>query len=148
MQRSAPGMKMKLLSLGSVVLSSLFLAGCTTTITNLTPSTQKRNKDALYPVEVVFDTRQSVIRRDTLTPYVLVGSQIYPMQRTLDLKNRWETLVPVPPDKEYVNYRFKFDYDYKSIPRPKPGSILSVPYQMQILDRLPPATTARTAATK
>ena len=127
--------KKKLLSLGPLLLSSLLLAGCTTTITNLTPSTQRRNPNGLYPVEVALDTREYCIRKETLKPYVLVGSRIYPMQPTLMLKDRWETLVPVPANMEYVNYRFKFNYDLRSIPEPTPSSKLSRPFQLQILDK-------------
>ena len=129
------GMKKKLFPIAPILLSSLLLAGCTTTITNLTPSTQKRQADGLYPVEVELDTRNRGIRQETIQPYVLVGTQIYPMQQTLNLKNRWETLVPVPADKEFVNYQFKFNYDQRGIPRPTPGSRLSRPFQLQVLDK-------------
>ncbi len=115
--------------------SSLLLAGCTTTITNLTPSTEPRQTNGLYSFEVDFDTRQHSIRRNSLQPYVLIGSQAYPMQRNSVLDNRWETLVPVPADKEYVNYRYKFNYELSRIPKPAPGSKLSQPYQLQILDK-------------
>ncbi len=125
----------KLSSRALILLSSLLFAGCTTTITNLTPSTQPRAANGLYPIEVTLDTRDRCIRQETLKPYVLIGEEIYPMQPTFMLKNRWETLVPVPADKEYVNYRFKFNYDYRSIPKPHPGSRLSRPYQFQIKDQ-------------
>jgi hypothetical protein len=128
-------MKKKLSSLGPLLLSSLLLSGCTTTITNLTPSTQKRNPNALYPIEVELDTRDATIRHESIKPYVLVGSQSYPMQQTLGLKNRWETLVPVPPDKEYVSYRFKVNYDNRRIPEARPNSRLSQPFQLQVLDK-------------
>jgi hypothetical protein len=128
-------MKKTLSPLALLLLSSLLFAGCTTTITNLTPSTEKRNANGLYPVEVELDTRDRGIRQDTLKPYVLVGTRSYPMRPTLMLKNRWETLVPVPADQEYVNYRFKFNYDRRSIPKPHPGSKLSQDFQLQILDK-------------
>lgn len=128
-------MKKKLFSLSIVLLSSLLFTGCTTTITNLTPSTQKRDPGGLYPFEVALDTTERRIREETLQPYVLIGPQSFPMQPTLMLKNRWETLIPISPDKEHVNYRFKFDYKYNSIPEPRPGSRLSRPYQLQILDK-------------
>lgn len=130
-------MKKKLISLctlGTVVVSSLLLTGCATTITNLTPSTQKRNADSLYPFEVVVDTGDHRIRDETLTPYVLIGPEAFPMQPTHMLKNRYETLIPIPPGKEYVNYRYKFDYRYNSIPEPRPQSRLSRPYQLHIVE--------------
>src|SRR6185369_358237 len=100
-------MKKKLPRLSAILLSSLLFSGCTTTITNLTPSTEKRSPNGLYPFEVALDTRQHSIRRDSVKPYVLIGTQAYPMDQTLSIKNRWETLVPIPGDKEYVSYRFK-----------------------------------------
>lgn len=128
-------MKKKLPSLCLALVASLFLAGCTTTITNLTASTQKRSPTGLYPVEVELDTREQCLKEETLAPYVLVGTQSYPMQHTLMLKNRWEAVVPVPGNVEYVNYRFKFNYDTRSIGKPTPGSKLSGPFQFQILDK-------------
>lgn len=128
-------MKKKPLLTYALLLSSLLWTGCTTTITNLTPTTHKRNANGLYPFEVALDTREHSIRRDTLQPSVVIGDHLYPMQQTLMLKNRWETLVPVPANQEYVNYRFKFDYQSRSIPEPKPGSKMSRPFQLQILDK-------------
>jgi hypothetical protein len=133
--KARAGMKKKLSLFGPLLLSSLLFVGCTTTITNLTPSTQRRNVNGLYPFEVELDTREHSIRRETLKPYVLVGEQAYPMQPTLGLKNRWETLVAVPPNKEYVSYRFKFNYDCRGLGKPKPSSKLSRPFQLEVLDK-------------
>jgi hypothetical protein len=127
-------MKKKLSLCGPLLFSSLLLAGCTTTVTNLTPSTETRNQNGLYPFEVALDTREHSIRRTTLKPFVLVGSQAYPMQPTFGLQNRWETLVPVPADREYVNYRFKFNYLTRSF-KGTPSSKLSRPFQLQVLDK-------------
>ena len=113
----------------------LIFCGCATTITNLTPSTQKRNADGLYPVEVVLDTHQQSLVKESIAPYVIVDTNIYPMQPTMMLNNRWEALVPVPANRDVVNYRYKFDYDYRSIPRRQPGSKLSPPYQLRIIDK-------------
>jgi hypothetical protein len=120
---------------GGTLLLCLLLAGCSTTITNLTPSTAKLNTNGFYPFEVVLDVHQHAIRPKTLQPYVLVGSQAFPMQPAPKLNDRWETLVPISPDKEFVNYRFKLNYEYSAIPRAKKGSQLSVPYQLQIVEK-------------
>jgi hypothetical protein len=118
-----------------LLVSSLLLTGCTTTITNLTPSTQKRSPSGLYPFEIAIDTREYKLRQGSLQPYVLIGTQAYPMQPTFMLTNRWETLVPISPDKEFVSYHFKINYLYNSIGRPEPSSRLSPPAQLHILDR-------------
>jgi|SRR5687768_6555263 len=113
----------------------LALTGCTTALTNLTPRSHQRNSNGLYPVEVMWDSRAADIKKDTIKGYVVVGEDAYPMNRSPMLTNRWEALLPVPADKDFVNYRFKFDYLYKKIPAPAPSSRMSDPYQLQIVDR-------------
>ena len=118
-----------------LLLLPCLLAGCTTTITNLTPSRQVRNTTGLYPFEVAWESSQQSLRKESLKPYVVIGLESYPMQATPMIKNRWETLVPVLADKEIVNYHFKFDYEYNAIPVPRQNSKLSRPYQLQILEK-------------
>lgn len=119
-------------------LCSLF-AGCTSithiTLTNLTPRQHTRNPNGLYPVEVAWDSNQANIVHESIKGYVVVGEDAYPMQRQPVLTNRWETFLPVPADKQFVNYLFKFDYDYKAIPNRRPGSRRSEPFQLEIVDR-------------
>ncbi len=57
------------------------------------------------------------------------------MHRTAMLTNRWEALVPVPKDASSVHYRYKFDYEYRSLPEAKPGSKMSDPYKLEIIER-------------
>ena len=127
---------MKLLSvLGRIVATGmvLVLSGCTTTsIHNLTPSRYPRHQDGLYLFQVEWQSNQQSLRKDTLKPYVVIGTESYPLQRTPMLQNRWEAMVPLPAEQPVVNYRFKFDYEYLSIPARRPNSKLSAPYQLQI----------------
>jgi hypothetical protein len=122
----------------SLLAASLLFTGCaTSTITNLTPSHQMRNSENLYPVEAAFDTREKALQKDTLQPYVIIGFDAYPMEPTPLLDNRWETLIPVPPNANTVNYRYKFDYEYLSVPERRKSSKLSPTYQLQIIDHGP-----------
>ena len=116
-----------------LLLVPLLFVGCST-ITNLTPSQQPRNSTGLYPVEVKWDSRQQSIRQQSLEPSVMIGHESYSMRKTPLMKNRWETLIPVPADKNEVNYRFKFDYEYNAIPQPRPDSRLSPEYKLRIVD--------------
>jgi hypothetical protein len=109
--------------------------GCRTTLTNLTPSQVPRNTSGLYPFEVAWDTTQQSIKEDTIAAFVLVGSESYPMQRTPKLPNRWEANVPILAEKAEVNYRFKFDYQYLSIPERRHNSRTSPQYQLRILNQ-------------
>ena len=120
------------------VLTLTFLAilcGCTTTISNLTPSRQPRNADNLYPFEVTYDTKEKVVREETIKPYVMIGAQLYPMEPAPMLKNRWEAQVPIGANTNMIYYRYKFDYQYDRIPTPGEGSRLSPTYQLEIVDK-------------
>ncbi len=120
-----------------LLLAPLLLAGCATpsNITNLTPRTVARNANGFYPVEVEWKSRQQTMRRETIKPAVMIGTEFFPMRPAPLLKNRWETLIPVPADQEYIHYRIKFDYDYNSIPIPRHDSKLSPPYQMRVIEK-------------
>ena len=121
-----------------LLLVSLLLGGCTTrtitqtSITNLTPPKQVRNESGLYLLEALWSSQQQSIRKDSFKAYVKVGLEFYPMRPTQMLPNRWEALVPVPPDKAILNYSFKFDYLYNAIPEPRADSKWSSLYQLEI----------------
>lgn len=115
-----------------LIFAPLLLAGCTSTFTNLTPLVQTRNANNLYPVEVAMTSRQETLRWDTIKPQIVVGNEVYPMRPTMLMTNRWEGLVPVPPDANLVHYRYKFDFDYNAMGRPKPDSALSPEYTLRV----------------
>ncbi len=112
---------------------ALALTGCSS-ITNLTPARQPRNSTGLYTVEAAWASRQQSIRPDSFRPSVVVGMESYPMRRTPLLVNRWEALVPIPQEKSAINYRFKFDFDYNSVPQPLPDSKMSREYKLEIVE--------------
>jgi len=125
-------MTKKILFLGAL---PLLLAGCSTTITNLTPGQVNRNTTGMYAFEVAWDSTQQSVVNGSVQPSVFVEWQNYPMQPTPRLKNRWEALVPVPANQEYVNYHYKFDYQYRTIPSVRSNSINSKPYQLHIINK-------------
>lgn len=125
-----------ILRLGLFSLAAAVLTGCTTpSITNLTPSRLPRKENAQYAFSVEYATRQSTILKDTFKAYVIVGNDRYPMERTPLLDNRWETLVPIPPQQEAISYRYRFEYEYKAIPVPKVEVRDTKPYQLIITGR-------------
>lgn len=116
-----------------LAVPALLLTGCAGTFSNLTPVTQTRNSNNLYPVEVAFTSPQTSLRWDSIRPYVLVNGQLYDMHQTPLLTNRWEGFVPVAPSDDSVSYRYKFDYLYNGFSaQPQPGSAYSPPYHLQI----------------
>ena len=121
-----------LLLLGCAVF---VFAGCTTpTITNLTASRLHRKESGQYEFAVEYYSRQQTLVKDSMKAFVIVGLDQYEMQRVPYLTNRWETLVPVPEDQDLVNYRYRFDYQYRAIPVRREDSKLSRFYQLIILE--------------
>ena len=118
-----------------VLCLPLLLAGCASSITNLTPQHQVRNASNLYPVEAAFASRQETLRWHTIRPQIMAGSEFYTMRPTLLMTNRWEGLVPVPPGTKVVHYRYKFDFERNAMGRPKADSALSPEYTLWILDK-------------
>jgi hypothetical protein len=117
-----------------LLLLPLLVAGCTT-VTNLTARKQPRNAEGLYLVEAAWATRQATIKPETIKPYVVVGHETYPMKLTPLASNRWEALVPVPNEKESIVYRFKFDFERKTVPEPLPDSVMSDAFRLDIVER-------------
>ncbi|MDX1951339.1 MAG: hypothetical protein SFY81_04095 [Verrucomicrobiota bacterium] len=123
---------MTMKSLLPLSLALMLLTGCTATITNLTPRQTTRNANNLYPFEVAWETRQGTLKKETIKPYVVIGMEQYPMQPAPSVPDRWEAIIPIPADQQFINYRYKFDYMYKAIPKPESGSQMSQPYQLEI----------------
>jgi len=116
-----------------LLLTGLLIAGCaTTTVTNLTATTQMRNPNNLYLLEYQWDTTQQTIKPDSVQPYVLVGFDSYEMRPTLKMTNRWEALVPIGPEKKVITYRFKVDYEYGRFGKPGKASKHSPEYKLYI----------------
>lgn len=114
---------------------TMMWTGCMTShITNLTPSAAARNPSGQYLIEMAIDHRQQTLRDDSITPYVVIGFDNYKMVRTPKVPNRWETYIPVPADKNSVNYYFKVLYEYNKFAGRGEGSRLSPEYKLSIED--------------
>lgn len=116
-----------------VLILPLLVAGCSTTITNLTPQLQTRKADNLYPVAVALDSTQQTLLWETIRPRVVVDNTSYALQPTPFMTNRWEGLMPVPASEDTVRYQYQFDYDYNAMGGPKPANLLSPQYTLRIV---------------
>jgi len=129
-------MMRKALKFGSLA-AAVLLVGCgtTSTVTLLSPRTQMRNAEGLYPVEIEFRSNMQALRKETLKPYLQIGEDNYPMRRTPRMEHRWETLLPVPASTNLTTYRVKIDFEYYAIPVPKASSVLAGPYQLSVREK-------------
>ena len=113
----------------------LALAGCSSTITNLTAGRLPRNSDGTYRVEAAWQSTEQAIRPETIKPSVLVGSESYPMRPEQVVADRWEAFVPVPADQNLIHYQFRFDFMRNTIPVQVPDNKLSATYTLRIIDK-------------
>jgi hypothetical protein len=118
-----------------VLPALLLLVGCAAVGSNLSAQRQIRNNNNLYPVEVKFDSKQQALRWDSVKAYVMVGKDTIEMRRTHLMNNRWEALIPVPPDVHSISYHYKFEYLYNDFGGPSKGSASTRGYTLQILDQ-------------
>jgi len=121
----------KLNKLCFLILLPAVLAGCSS-ITNLTPSELPRDASGYYHVEAMWQTRRAVVRPDSFKPLVVVEFQTYPMQPVPKVEDRWEAFIPIPSDKTYVHYRYKFDFLDDSFGKPKGNSLMSPSYTLSV----------------
>jgi hypothetical protein len=116
-----------------LILLPWLLVGCASSkVTNLTPTKEPRNPNHLYLVEYQWNSDQQTIRPTSITPYVVVGFDFYPMRHTPKMTNRWEAFIPVPQGKKSITYHFKVDYDYNRFGKPGKGSKLSPEYKLVV----------------
>ena len=118
-----------------IFLAALLLGGCArATLTNLTVGQQPRDANGLYRVEIIWENDANGVRHETVQPVLLVGTNVFPMQRTALVSNRWEALVPVAADAAGVTYRVRVDWKFNAIPVPEANSKMSKTFQLQIRD--------------
>jgi len=113
-------------------LAVLMLTGCHS-ITNLTPSSLPRAQHGLYRFEMAWDSSQQSARVETVTPFVMIGHQLFPMERTRVTQKRWECFVPVAHDRNTVHYQYKVNYGYYGFEDSKTNSLQSAPFSLRIV---------------
>jgi len=118
-----------------LLLLPLALAGCSSSITNLTPGRLVRNSDGTCRVEAAWRSTERTIRPETIKPSVMVGLESYPMHPELVVSDRWEAFVPVPADQKLTHYQFRFDFIRNGIPKAVADSKLSATYTLEIVDK-------------
>ncbi len=115
-------------------LIALVFGGCTT-VTNLTATKQRRESNGLYRVEAAWTTDQASIIPESIKAYVVLGNERIPMTPIPLVKNRWEAFLPVAADQTFIRYRFKYDFDYYSMPGRRKDSVLTEEFKMNITDK-------------
>ena len=116
----------------SVLALAAVVSGCAPNYVNLTPGTVPRTPDNLYPFEVEWNSPRRGANNAAVQASVMVGTNFFPMTRVGRTSDRWEARVPLPTDRAFIPYRFKFDYDYPALKAREPASDRSPEYGLRI----------------
>lgn len=96
-----------------VALVAIAGAGCAVSRnTNLTPRSLPMAVDSSYLFETTFTSDRRGVDPESVKAWVMIDLQLYPMQRVPNTENRFEALIPLPPDRNIVRYNYKFEYVY------------------------------------
>jgi uncharacterized protein YceK len=114
-----------------MLLLPVLLAGCSS-ITNLTPSQYPRDASNYYRVEAMWRSDRRVIQPESFKPLVVVDFQSYPMRPVPLVTDRWEAFIPVPADKDFIHFHYKFDFMDYAFGKPKADSQMSPSYSLSI----------------
>ena len=112
----------------------LLAAGCSSHMTNLTPSTLPHEESGLYHFEIEWKSTERALnlRADKVQGYVVVNQQFHPMSRVPGMPDRWESEVPLPKDQRPVYYYYKWNYETAGFGRDHPNSTRSRQYRVEI----------------
>lgn len=96
---------------------------------------QPRDGNGMYRFEMAWETKESGVIHEMVQPRLLINNESHPMSRTAMTTNRWETLVSIPKEETFVNYRYVVNYAKKGGKlQPSLNSIASKPYELQIIE--------------
>ena len=115
----------------------VLLPGCAAKFTNLTPQRLPRSATGLYPFEVAMTSQEQALKWDTIEPMVRIGQEFYPMQPMPLITNRWEVMIPIPPETEIVHYSYQFLFHKREFGGVSKDSAWSGRYYLQIVDPKP-----------
>ncbi len=111
-------------------------SGCTSRITNLTPTALPRETSGLYHFEAEWTSTQRSrdLRADTIRAWVVLDHKFYPMERVPRLADRWESEVPISTNTRAAYYYFKWDYETAGFGHNNPNSLRSKLYRVEVTD--------------
>ena len=113
------------------------LPGCTAQFTNLTPQRLPRSATGMYPFEVAMTSQEQALKWNSIQPTLRIGEESYPMQPVPLITNRWEVMIPLPPETEVVHYRYQFLFHKLGMGKEIADSASSGRYYLLITDPKP-----------
>ncbi len=99
------------ITLGLVFALSFILAGCqTVTLTNLTPATMPENPSQIYTFTLRISARTNTVPPESITPYIVVDGQSFPMKRSPIGEGLYEFEYQLPPNRDEIAYYYLVNY--------------------------------------
>ncbi len=129
-------------------LAVALLTGCSSQITNLTPSVLPREASGLYHFETEWTSNQRSLelRSADIQALVVVDGKFYPMERVPQMTNRWEAEVPLTNSRAFYQYKWNYATAGFGRDRAHANSLRSQEYRLEVVESLKPLTPAPSAA--
>lgn len=123
----------------TVLVALMAAAGCTSHVSNLTPTGLPREESGLYHFETQWDTNQRSVglRSADIKAYVVIDQQMHPMQRVPNMTNRWEADIVITNRAAPIYYFYKWDYPTAGWGHDNLNSRRSQQYRLELQDPLP-----------
>ncbi|MCW5557367.1 MAG: hypothetical protein KIT22_06010 [Verrucomicrobiae bacterium] len=110
---------------------------------NLTPRNATSTVNGVHHFEVQWNSSLRGANNPEMQAHVMIGEDLFPLQRIPNTTDRWEGDVPIPSDRPVISYRYKFDYTRPGIGARIVESELSPTYFLDV--RIAPPVELRNA---
>jgi hypothetical protein len=111
------------------ILALVALFGCASESMNLTPKKMPRSTNGYYHFETAWESDRRGVRTN-VQAYVMIETNLFPMQPVPLAQWRYEAFVPLPAGKTYFPYRYRFDFEYLGVGKLVRDSELSPSYRL------------------
>lgn len=102
----------QLIPLSGAVAALLALSGCTNVaLTNLTPSSLPENPSGIYTFTLRVEPKTAAVIPDSITPHIVVGSQVHDMKRSDVSTEVYEFDYRLPPYQSDIGYYYLVNYN-------------------------------------
>ncbi|OIO58998.1 MAG: cell surface protein [Verrucomicrobia bacterium CG_4_10_14_3_um_filter_43_23] len=111
------------------------LAGCGTTVSNLTPKQVPQNPSGIYAMSMSTHIPDADVIRPTVESRIVIDGQEHPMSLKPGSRNIYVYEYDMPEDQNEAKYYYLINYDVLYGSKSKPKELKSELYEMQLINR-------------
>ena len=96
----------------AIALGAVLLAGCSMTLTNLTPPSLPENPSQIYTISVRVTTQAPAIIKSSIQACIVIDGQNHVMQKSNVVEDQYDFDYQLPPGRDELKYYFIVYYKY------------------------------------